>query len=248
MKTINSSQLTDIKTLSSLIKESGIFKIESYLSSSEIVELKEEVLDYHKTLGDPYPFGSTYAINDPKCLPNESLQKIFFSKPWMKELFLTYNNKISKGFFKSIYSTHDYINNGELGRNGFLHFDRNSSLKFFLYLSDVTKENGAFYIQPDSHKLGKKLREKAWGRFIPTPNDNFIKKICQKFLGKTFNQVKNRIEIDYPELHDSSKLIPVEGKEGTLIVFDSDIFHLGGLIEEKGLERLVLRMHSYMSK
>lgn len=78
--------------------------------------------------------------------------------------------------------------------------------------------------------------------------DNFIKKIFQKFFGKTFNQVKNRIEIDYPELYDSSKLIPVEGKVGTLIVFDSDIFHLGGLIEKKGLERLVLRMHSYLSK
>lgn len=37
------------------------------------------------------------------------------------------------------------------------------------------------------------------------------------------------------------KLIPVEGKAGTLIVFDSDIFH------KEGLERLVLRMHSYLS-
>ena len=247
MKTINSSQLSDIKTLSSLIRKNGIFKIESYLSTSEIVELKEEVLDYHKTLGDPYPFGSTYAINDPKRLPNESLQKKVFSKPWMKELFLNYNNKISKGFFNSIYSTHDYKFDGSIGRNGYLHFDRNLSLKYFLYLNDVTKENGAFFIQPNSHKLGKELREKAWGRFIPTPNDNLLKKVLLKLFGKHFSDIKNRIELDYPEIYDSNKLIPVEGKAGTLIVFDSDVFHQGGKINKKGAERYVLRMHNYLS-
>lgn len=238
----------EISKLKSILDQKGIFKIDSYLTLPEIDSIKSEVLKYHKTNGQTYPFGSTYAINDLKHLPSDSLQKSVFSKPWMKELFLAYNNNISKGFFSSIYSTHDYKFDGSIGRNGYLHFDRNASLKFFLYLNDVTKENGAFYIQPGSHKLGKKLREKAWGKLIPTPNDNFIKKIYQKFFGKTFNQVKNRIEIDYPQLYDSSKLIPVEGKAGTLIVFDSDIFHLGGLIEKKGMERLVLRMHSYLSK
>jgi len=238
----------EISKLTSILDQKGIFKIDSYLTLLEIDCLKSEVLKYHKTNGKSYPFGSTYAIENLKSLSDSSLQIKVFSKPWMKELFLKYNNNISKGFFTNIYSTYDYKNSGELGRNGFLHFDRNASLKFFLYLNDVTKENGAFYIQPGSHKLGKKLREKAWGKLIPTPNDNFIKKISQKFFGTKFNQVKNRIEIDYPELYDSSKLIPVEGKAGTLIVFDSDIFHLGGLIEKKGLERLVLRMHSYLSK
>lgn len=247
MKTIKSSQLSDIKTLSSLIRKNGIFKIESYLSSSEIFKLKEEVLEYHKNHGDPYPFGSTYAINDPRNLPDESLQKNVFSRPWMKELFLTCNKEISKGFFNSIYSTHDYKFDGSIGRNGYLHFDRNVSLKYFLYLNNVTKENGAFYIQPNSHKIGKELREKAWGQFIPTPNDNLVSKLLTKLFGKHFSNIKNRIELDYPEIYDSEKLIPVEGKAGTLIVFDSDIFHQGGKINIKGAERIILRMHNYLS-
>ena len=237
----------EISKLKSILDQKGIFKIDSYLTLLELDSLKSEVLRYHKTNGKPYPFGSTYAINDPKRLPNESLQKIFFSKPWMKELFLTYNNKISKGFFNSIYSTHDYKFDGSIGRNGYLHFDRNVSLKYFLYLNDVTKENGAFFIQPNSHKLGKELREKAWGKFIPTPNDNFLKKVLLKLFGKHFSVVKNRLELDYPELYDSSKLIPVEGKAGTLIVFDSDVFHQGGKINKKGAERIVLRMHNYLT-
>jgi len=237
----------EISKLKSILDQKGIFKIDSYLTLLELDSLKSEVLRYHKTNGKPYPFGSTYAINDPKRLPNESLQKIFFSKPWMKELFLTYNNKISKGFFNSIYSTHDYKFDGSIGRNGYLHFDRNVSLKYFLYLNDVTKENGAFFIQPNSHKLGKELREKAWGRFIPTPNDNLLKKVLLKLFGKHFSVIKNRIELDYPEIYDSKKLIPVEGKAGTLIVFDSDVFHQGGKINKKGAERIILRMHNYLS-
>ena len=247
MESIGNDKLTDLKRLRQILLEHGIFKIESYLTLSEIDSLKSEVLKYHKTHGNNYAYGSTYAINDPKRLPNESLQKNVFSKPWMKELFLTYNNKISNGFFSSIYSTHDYKFDGSIGRNGYLNFDRNVSLKYFLYLNDVTKENGAFFIQPNSHKLGKELREKAWGKFIPTPNDNFLKKVLLKLFGKHFSVVKNRLELDYPELYDYSKLIPVEGKAGTLIVFDSDVFHQGGKINKEGEERIVLRMHNYLT-
>ena len=237
----------EISKLKSILDQKGIFKIDSYLTLLEIDSLRSEVLKYHKTNGKTYQFGSTYAINDPKRLPNESLQKKVFSETWMKELFLTYNNKISKGFFNSIYSTHDYKFDGSIGRNGYLHFDRNASLKYFLYLNDVSKENGAFFIQPNSHKLGKELREKAWGQFIPTPNDNLLKKVVLKLFGKHFSVVKNRLELDYPELYDPKKLIPVEGKAGTLIVFDSDVFHQGGKINKKGLERIVLRMHNYLT-
>ena len=45
-----------------------------------------------------------------------------------------------------------------------------------------------------------------------------------------FSVVKNRLELDYPELYDPKKLIPVEGKAGTLIVFDSDILSFKDLL------------------
>jgi hypothetical protein len=241
--TINSK----IDKMKCLLDSEGILIIDKFLSSTKISALKKEVISYHSAKGKPYPFGSTYAINNLKELENENLQKIVFSKSWMKELFCSYNNGITKGYFDSIYSTHDFKFEGSTGRNGYLHFDRNASLKYFLYLNDVTKENGAFFIQPNSHKLGKKLRQKAWGNLIPKPNDSFLKKIIIKSLGKSFKDVKNRIELDYPELYDESKLIPVEGKAGTLIVFDSDLFHQGGKINKKGAERIVLRMHNYLS-
>jgi len=54
--------------------------------------------------------------------------------------------------------------------------------------------------------------------------------------------VKNRIELDYPELLEEYPSEPVEGKAGTLIVFDTNTFHKGGLVEEEK-ERLVVRLH-----
>jgi hypothetical protein len=247
MININKKELKEIKKLSEILSDHGIFTINNYLLKNEVSELKEEVLHHHKIYGKSYPFGSTYSIRTPKELPNESFQKRTFSNAWMKELFLDYNNNISKGFFESLYSTHDYKFDGNIGRNGYLHFDRNSSLKFFLYLNDVTEDNGAFYIQTGSHKLGKKLRESAWGSFMPLPNDSLLKKILNKTFGINFKNVKNRLELDYPELFEPKKLVPVEGKAGTLIVFDSDIFHQGGKINIHNKERVVLRSHNYLS-
>ena len=230
-----------------ILRDEGIFKIDSFLGIEEVKKLKKEVLNYHKKYGKDYPFGSNYAILNPEKLTGNNEQKKVFLKPWIKKLFISYNKGISKGFFSGIYSTHDYKFDGSIGRNGYLHFDRNFSLKFFLYLNDVNEENGAFFIQPNSHLLGKELRQKAWGKLVPTPNDSLFKKISIKFFGKAYKDIKNRIEIDYPELYQPEKLIPVEGKAGTLIVFDSDIFHQGGKVTKKGAERIVLRMHNYLS-
>ena len=246
MKKIKNPESFSADELSSIINQYGIFIVDSYISKEELTLLNKEVREYHKSNGKSYQFGTTYSIEQDKII-QESQQYKTFSKPWMKELFLKLNNNNQKGFFTSIYSTHDFKYGGSIGRNGYLHFDRNASLKYFLYLNDVTRENGAFFIQPNSHILGKKLRQKAWGKLIPKPNDSFLKKIIIKLFGKPFKDVKNRMELDYPELYDESKLIPVEGKAGTLIVFDSDIFHQGGKINKKGAQRIVLRMHNYLS-
>lgn len=247
MKKIKNPESFSADKLSSIINQYGIFIVDSYLSKEELTLLNKEAKEYHKSIGKSYQFGTTYGIEIVKDINEESQHYKTFSKPWMKELFLNLNSNNQKGFFTSIYSTHDFKYDGSVGRNGYLHFDRNRSLKFFFYLNDVTEKNAAFYIQEDSHHLGKKLRENAWGNLIPTPSDNLSKKILHKLFGKPFEKIKNRIELDYPEHMVPNKVIPVEGKAGTLIVFDSDIFHKGGLIQKEGLERLVLRMHSYLS-
>lgn len=235
----------DLKEQIETINNEGIFLIEDFLDPVSLAEIKEEVLDYHSKIGNPYNFGSVYGLNN---TPNvQSLKQIqVFKKKWIKDLFLAMNQS-EKGFYTSLYSTHDYKINDELGRNGYLHFDRNRSLKFFLYLNNVTKQNAAFYVQLKSNLIGRKLRKAAWKNMCPQPADNFFLKAIKKIFGPKYNKVKNRIELDYPNFFDSTKLKPVEAKGGTLIVFDSDLFHKGGQIRKEGMERLVIRMHSYLS-
>jgi len=236
----------DLKEQIDTIKNEGIFLIEDFLKPNSLSEIKEEVIDYHNKNGESYNFGSVYGINN---TPNvQNLKQIqIFNKKWIKDLFLAINNNTEKGFYTSLYSTHDNKINDKLARNAFLHFDRNRSLKFFLYLNDVTEENAAFYIQVKSNLIGSKLRKAAWRNMCPYPADGFFLKSVKKIFGMKYSDVKNRIELDYPDFFDSTKLKPVEAKGGTLIVFDSDLFHKGGQIRKQGMERLVIRMHSYLS-
>tara|TARA_R100000152_G_C6738435_1_gene162399 strand:- start:713 stop:1093 length:381 start_codon:yes stop_codon:yes gene_type:complete len=123
----------------------------------------------------------------------------------------------------NVFATHDYKFEGELARNGWLHFDRHWRLKFFIYLTDIDESSGAFGCSAGSRALGQKLRTNAWG-------------------AKNYEGVKNRIELDYPELLEEWPCEPVEAPAGTLIVFDTDTFHKGGKCDE-GKERLIVRLH-----
>lgn len=110
-------------------------------------------------------------------------------------------------------------------RNKWLHFDRWRSYKAMVYLSDVTTSDGPFSVVRGSHKKGAELR--------------------RSFSHMRYENRPNRIELDYPELYQEPlKLI---GTSGTLILFDSDIFHLGGKIE-KDHERTLIRSHWYSTK
>ena len=89
MINISKKELKEIKKLSEILKDHGIFTINNYLLKNEVSKLKEEVLHHHKIIGNSYPFGSTYSIKNPKELPNKSFQKRTFSNSWMKSYFLT---------------------------------------------------------------------------------------------------------------------------------------------------------------
>jgi ectoine hydroxylase-related dioxygenase (phytanoyl-CoA dioxygenase family) len=123
---------------------------------------------------------------------------------------------------KDVFLTHEYEQPEEMARNGFLHFDRNHALKFFIYLTDVDSEDdGPLYLQERSHKKGRKLRTDSWSK------------------EQTYADIKNRLHIDY-RLRTKEK--PVLAKAGSLMIFDTDCFHKGGITKE-GHERKIIRAH-----
>jgi hypothetical protein len=226
MKTIKVNDTSDRRPLIDVMRdtlvEDGVFKIDNYLSGDTLKELHDDILDKCKKEAGHYEFGRNYRGEDLSTYHDSTIINRVFDVEWMRKLHDLYTAR-PQTYGMNVFATHDYKYDGELARNGWLHFDRHWRLKFFIYLTDVDVSNGAFSCSVGSRFAGEQLRNIAWQQ-------------------PTYEDVKNRIELDYPDLVDRFPVTPVEGKAGTLIVFDTDTFHQGGKCEE-GKERLIVRLH-----
>ena len=61
-----------------------------------------------------------------------------------------------------------------------------------------------------------------------------------------YKSKKNRIDLDYPEI--KYELFPITGKAGTTIIFDTDLFHMGGNITKQGKTRTIIRSHWFKDR
>ena len=95
-----------------------------------------------------------------------------------------------------------------------------------LYLTDVGEACGPFSVIPGTHVDGSFLRTQA----------------TEKAMNE-YDQIKNWPLVDYPELeYTEDHIVPITGKAGTLIIFETDLFHLGGVLEDEK-DRLIIRSH-----
>ena len=148
---------------------------------------------------------------------NFSYSRSLFRNPLFENIASKYLK--SKNFIlnKEIFVVKDVV--GSKHHANDLHFDVIPTFKFFIYLTETTAENGAFACVPGSHKIAADIRKKH-GNEISYEN---------RYLSR---------ELPFKE----SDAIPIEGKAGTLIIFDTDVFHRAGTVS-KG-ERLVMRGHT----
>jgi hypothetical protein len=208
-----------IKTL----KEDGFYQFQSPILTvgelDNIIQIQEQVF---KPNDDSYQFGKAARIG-PKENWTQTPIYSAFNHPTVNEIALQFFG--TQPSFNEIFFTHDYKNNQGLARNGHLHFDRIPTLKFFVYLSDVDESSGPFRYVPGSYKLGKRLRVEA------------------NSSTNVYEKIPNRLEIDYPELeYTADNTVPVTGPAGTMFVFHSDLFHMGGEVEGSGFRR-IMRIH-----
>lgn len=105
------------------------------------------------------------------------------------------------------------------------HFDRIPTLKFMLYVNDLTNENGAFCLSPGSHhwvneRLGSNRRSHG---------------------SKGFLEASRNIP-----MYIKDRIVPVEGKMGTVIIFNTDCIHHQGIVQEGHAS--ILRSHYRKNK
>ena len=218
----NLDQDTPLEEMRKTLFRDGVFKIENYLKGSDLTGLHDEVYNKCENEAGHYEFGRNYRGEDLSKYPEDSAISKTYNQQWMKDLHGLYTGNTDR-YGINVFATYDYKFEGELARNGWLHFDRLWRLKFFIYLTDIDSSSGAFACSVGSRAKGEELRQKAWN----TPD---------------YEGVKNRIDLDYPELAHEYPAEPVEAPAGTLIVFDTNTFHKGGKCQ-KGKERLVVRLH-----
>lgn len=117
------------------------------------------------------------------------------------------NLKIEEYYLTAIFQTFDNKESEHIAQSP--HIDRIPTLKFMLYLNDLTNENGAFCLSPGSnHWTTQKF------------------KINRKsFSNKEF--LEETREIPKPIL---DRMIPIEGAAGTIIIFNTDCVHHQGLV------------------
>lgn len=146
--------------------------------------------------------------------------------PLLSRLFLSpYFHNVAKDYFapyaftlnRQVYITHD---RNVMNFSSQWHIDPSRSLKFLLYVMDTTRENGAFMYAPGSHREG------------------FFR--IMYFRSRGIDAVPNKI----PDHEVPLVTVSVEGKAGSLIIFEAAGFHRAGVLQP-GQERLVIRGHSY---
>lgn len=220
---IELNKLTSIDLVVERLRHNGVVIIPNYISLEVIRELNEEfeiVLnspnkDYIKKID--YSNGRGVIV---------SLYKIpSLELPVTKSVFSSnYMNEISQKYLMSDFALNSdiYVVNDILGTKHHandLHFDVTPTFKFFIYLTDTTKENGAFSCVPGSHKKAEELR---------------------KELGDKISYENRELSRQLPVTEE--EVISIEGVAGTLIIFDTDVFHRAGIIHSG--ERRVMRGHT----
>jgi hypothetical protein len=117
-----------------------------------------------------------------------------------------------------IYVNHNTGTARPIGKLPFLpHFDKIRTLKFFIYLTDTSDENGAMGCVPGSHV------------------ENRARRMADLADNPDYRAVDNAAS--------GERAIPIEGTAGTLFVFDTDMTHTAGHVRPTR-ERRIMRGHT----
>jgi hypothetical protein len=221
--TISKEELNDTALVCKILRESGVLMVPGYVGAGELSGLTKE---FHFALEQkenvfirPFPYSQgkgCVVVNekiDKQVLPFTAAA---FNSPLMRKISKEYlNGEVRLNY--DIYCVKDVI--GSKHHANDLHFDVLPCFKFFIYLSDTTEQNGAFACVPGSIVQAAEIRKK-YGDKVSFENRELTR--------------------DLPFTEKDA--VSVEGKAGSLIIFDTDVFHRAGNVSAG--ERWVMRGHT----
>ncbi len=185
---------------------------------TNLIKLHSELI-HNINENEEYPGGGLFKWNAQLKPYSKNSQKYlneFINSNFVNSVIKS--NLYNKYKLHSVFATLDTPQSNHIAQDP--HFDREPKLKFMLYLNDMKAENGAFTLSPGSHNWVKKE--------FPLPRPPFV---SEKFLNQTRVIPSTILE----------KLKPIEGKAGTIIIFNTDTIHLQGSLSFG--ESRIIRFH-----
>jgi hypothetical protein len=206
-----------------LLKQYGVIRVPGYYGGEDLQGLNAE---FNRLLEckEPYLKRMDYSVGKGSSVAGSALDKTDYPYTW-KTYHAPFMNEIVSEYFErtdvnpvlGIYFVLDVVGSAHHAQN--LHFDVERSLKYFIYLTDTSTQNGAFVCAPGSKTVSDSIRK--------------------KYVGK-INYDNRELSRDLPFTEE--EMVAVEGSAGTLIVFDTDVFHKTGNVVSG--ERRVMRSFS----
>lgn len=191
----------------------GVAVIDEYLSAEEVARLRDECDDlmsrqepWIQTL--PYSIGQMVRFARPLVPASEfpTIRGIYGSAE-QQEIAARYLTE-PHVFNHDIFVVRDIV--GSHHDQQRLHYDRFPHLKFFIYVTDVTIRQGPFHVVPGSQQYVREVQRDKRAR------------------GEAAHDAECR---DLPSNYET-EAIPIEGKAGTLIIFDTDVLHRASTLVE----------------
>jgi hypothetical protein len=218
--------LEPVKLLS-MLKDYGVVLVEKYITPDTLEALNSEFDTFLSNPSNNYQERTPYADGRAARVHRSKIPKeiypatsAVFSSEWMEPLASQYLGG-SVELNKKIYVVNDVVGKRHIAND--LHFDVLNSFKYFIYLTDTTAENGAFTCAPGSHYQSLQLRQQH---------------------GSKVSFEHREVTRDLPV--EDYELISIEAPAGSLIIFDTDVFHRAGVVSSG--ERRVMRGHTRLRK
>ncbi|MCK6640145.1 MAG: phytanoyl-CoA dioxygenase family protein [Bacteroidia bacterium] len=206
-----------------VLNKTGVVRIPGYFSQETIADLNrnfDELLAMNDGGVRKIDYSNGRAVTvDLNTLSQSSFPVMFdvFRNAKFDAITKKYLNRPDVKANNSVYVVNDVVGTRHMAND--LHFDVQRTLKFFVYLNDCSAVNGAFACVPGSQNFTAKVRLEK---------------------GDQVNYENRMMSRDLPA--EESDVVSVEGPAGTLIIFDTDVFHRTGIVSEG--ERRVMRGQS----
>ncbi len=210
-----------------MLRDNGVAILPNFLNKAELELMDKEFEKVVKAKGRgiksfPLEKGEGVGLTRNKLrVKDYPSTSEFFNRPFMHEIASKYVHPTAN-LNSKIYVVRDIIGTTTYAND--LHFDVQKCLKFFLYINDVTANNGAFEYAAGTHKWVEDMRRSDKAKEI------------------TFENRELSRQLPYEEEH----VMSLEAPAGTLFLFDTDMFHRTGTTSMG--ERKIMRGHTYFDE